>query len=59
MAIRLKRAEVERLRLIVRNMSRDSAIYKMLKSELSGLGHWKNRPRRIPKSGFVGTDTDL
>lgn len=32
----------------MQGMSRDSAVYRMLKQELSALGYWKNKPRGKP-----------
>ena len=45
---RLKASEVERLRLMIREMSYDSLLYRLLKEELSARGHWKAAPRGKP-----------
>ena len=36
---------MESLRSQIRTMTKKSDLYKLLKSELSALGWWKNRPR--------------
>jgi hypothetical protein len=33
---------------MIRTMSRDSRLYKMLKEELKAQGHWKQKPRGRP-----------
>lgn len=48
---RTKPGELERFRQLVKGMSRDSAVYKMLKQELGAMGYWKNRARGKPQ-GF-------
>lgn len=45
---RITQAESDALRELIRGMTRDSLIYKLLKDELSVLGHWKNKPRGKP-----------
>jgi len=40
--------EIERFRMLIRAMSRDSILYKMLQEELTALGHWKQKPRGKP-----------
>lgn len=44
---------LEKMRSLVRGMSRDSLIYKMLKQELGAQGHWKNKARGKAR-GFNG-----
>lgn len=58
MSCRLTPNEAERLRFMVRNMTHDSAIYKLLRDELGALGHWKARPRgpKHPESNFVSRE---
>lgn len=48
--MRAKQEEIELFRQLIRTMSRDSLVYKMLKRELRSLGHWKNRPGGRPAS---------
>jgi len=48
MPIRSNRSEIERFRMLIRGMSRDSILYKMLQEELEKLGHWKQKPRGKP-----------
>jgi len=45
MAERMRRWEVDRLKLLIRKMTRHSKVYKVLRDELRLIGHWKNRPR--------------
>lgn len=58
-AKRSKPEEIERLRVLVRSMSRESAVFKMLKEELGALGYWRNKargkpgtPRKRPDGGW-------
>ena len=44
-ALRIRPYEATRLRRMIRAMSRDSAVYKLLKEELTARGYWKNLPR--------------
>ncbi len=43
----------EILCLEIRKMTRSSPLYKLLKEELTALGHWKNKPRGNPKAGYL------
>lgn len=40
------------LRQAIRNMTRQQAIYKLLRDELSLQGHWKQRKRGKPNPMF-------
>lgn len=46
------RIDQENLRFEIRNMTYDSSLYKLLKEELSRLGHWKNQKRGKPNPDF-------
>jgi hypothetical protein len=46
--LKVKASELERFRQLVRNMSRQSEVYRMLRDELTALGHWKAAPRGKP-----------
>jgi hypothetical protein len=46
--------EIERFRLLIRQMSRDSILYRMLQKELTTLGHWKQKPRGKPGNPMKG-----
>ncbi len=37
---------------IIRTMTPRSKTFKIVKAELSKLGHWKNKPRGNPKKGY-------
>lgn len=50
---RLTAHEDTRLRALIRQMSRKSAIYELLKEELGALGHWKARPRGKPDAKYL------
>lgn len=49
---RITADELDTLRALIRGMSRDSLLYKMLKEELSALGYWKNKQRGKPMIRF-------
>jgi len=53
--MRLKANEAERLRGLIRGMSRNSAIYELLKEELSVLGYWKAKPRGKPNYALASS----
>ena len=40
------------LRASIHSMKRGDPLYKLLKQELSTLGHWKNKPRGNPHAGY-------
>ena len=44
--------DLEELRQAIRKMTRDQALYKVLKEELTRLGHWKALPRGNPQKGY-------
>ena len=44
---------LEELKKSIRNMTREQAVYKVLKEELSRLGYWRQRPRGNPQKGFM------
>jgi len=55
------RIDIDRLRLEIRDMTRDSVLYQALKEELTELGHWRNQPRGNPIKGYralTRQDTD-
>lgn len=39
------RIDLEQLRKEIRALTRRDALYRVLKEELSKLGHWKQKPR--------------
>ena len=43
---------LEELRLAIRTMTPRTKLYKVLKEELTRLGHWKPLPRGNPSKGF-------
>lgn len=49
--LRASESELERFRQLIRGMSHHSAIYKLLRDELSARGNWKAAPRGKP---FIG-----
>ena len=51
--------DLEELREDIRNMTRDQAIYKVLKEELSALGYWKSLPRGNPQAGYKKSRTAI
>lgn len=44
--------DVEKLRIEVKKLERHSALYKMLKEELTALGYWRIKPRGNPRAGY-------
>jgi hypothetical protein len=44
--------DLEKLQWEIRAMQRWSPLYKLLKSELTALGYWKNLPRGNPKEAY-------
>jgi len=42
---RMKASEAERLRLLIREMTKQSMIYRVLRDELRQIGRWRNAPR--------------
>jgi hypothetical protein len=43
--------KIDDLRLKIRVMTRNTALYKALKEELSALGYWRNKARGNPSKG--------
>ena len=48
----VNKKELEKLKQEIPKMKRWSPLYHVLKTELTFLGHWQNRPRGDPKKGF-------
>lgn len=46
--LKAKASEITRFRLLVRGMTRQGEVYKMLKEELGAMGYWKAAPRGKP-----------
>jgi len=44
--------DLKELREAIRNMTRQQAIYRLLRDELSKQGHWKQRERGKPNPNF-------
>ena len=44
--------DLEQLKIEIRSMNRQQLLYKVLKSELTTLGYWKNKQRGNPKKGY-------
>lgn len=44
--------DLEELRQAIRKMTRDQALYRVLKEELGRRGHWKALPRGNPQRGY-------
>ena len=42
----------EELKQAIRNMTRQQAIYRLLRDELSLQGHWKQKKRGVPNPNF-------
>lgn len=51
--LRATEAELERLRQLIRGMSHHSAIYKLLRDELSARGNWQAKPRGNARLGYL------
>lgn len=51
--LRATEAELARLRELIRGMSHHSAIYKLLRDELSARGNWQAKPRGNPRLGYL------
>lgn len=45
--------DLDRLKYELHNMTFQSSLYKILKSELTLLGYWKNKKRGKPNPKFV------
>ena len=43
---------LEQLRKEIRGLNRTKILYRVLKEELSKIGHWKNKARGDPAKGF-------
>lgn len=44
--------DLQVLRQAIRQMERHSALYRLLKHELTLQGHWRNRARGNPRKGY-------
>ena len=44
--------DLEALRYAIRGMTRKTALYRVLKEELTACGYWKARPRGNPSAGY-------
>lgn len=47
------RIDLNQLRKEIRKLNRNKALYRVLKEELSAIGHWKNKPRGDPKKAYI------
>ena len=45
--------KIESFRRSVKKMTRNTAIFHMLKEELTILGYWKNKKRGNPRAGGI------
>ena len=45
--------ELDRIRLLLRHMSRRSRLYKVVKEELKARGNWKNKAGARPGRGWA------
>lgn len=48
----MTRINLKQLTDEIQNLERHQALYKVLKSELTKLGFWKNKPRGNPAKGY-------
>ena len=48
----MTKINLEQLAKEIRVMSRQNALYRVLRDELSNLGHWRVRPRGNPAAGY-------
>ncbi len=44
--------DIGNLRTAIQNMTPQTQFYKILKEELTALGHWKNKPRGNARKGY-------
>ena len=44
--------DLNQLRKEIRELNRSKSLYRVLKEELSAIGHWKNNPRGDPKKAW-------
>jgi len=51
--------DLEELRKEIRQLTRDQALYRVLKEELGALGYWKARPRGNPQKGYQKARTAI
>jgi hypothetical protein len=45
--------DLAQLRKEIRELNRSKALYRVLKEELTIIGHWKNNPRGDPKKAWA------
>lgn len=55
-AKRAERAEIDRFRELVRQMTPQSEVFKMLQEELRLQKRWRNLPRGKPRHGSLGAE---
>lgn len=48
----LNKAERAKLTIEIRQMTRDTKLFKLLKTELQAQGYWKNKARGNPQRGY-------
>lgn len=48
----MSKINLEQLRKEIKTMNRQNALYRLLKEELSLLGHWKLKARGDPKKAY-------
>ena len=51
--------DINKLRQAIRSMTRNTALYKALKEELSALGYWRNKARGNPSKGYQAQQSAL
>ena len=48
----MTKLDLNQLKLEIQNLKYDQKLYKVLKDELSAIGHWKAKPRGNPAKGY-------
>lgn len=53
------KADLGDLRFAIKGMTRQQALYRLLRDELGRLGYWKRRCRGNPRRGYVGMTSKI
>jgi len=48
----MTKIDLKQLRKEIRELNRTKVLYRLLRDELSAIGHWKQRPRGDPVKGY-------
>ena len=49
----MSKLDLEQLRKEISELNRHKVLYRLLRDELTKIGHWKQKPRGNPMAGYL------